>query len=215
MAASRTGACAVTGETTEWWLVRHAPTVNPDRTVYGALDLDVTLPDPAVFEALSAMLPPDPVWLVTNLSRTRRTLDQILRIRGLPAPEIHVEPAFAEQNFGAWEGRPSAEVWAEIKHAETSWPADIRPPGGETFSEVSARVGVAAADWSDRLRGRSVVAVIHSGSIRGFLATAMNAAPVAALSYVIETLSVTRCDNLGDRGWRVGFVNRLPSPTPQ
>lgn len=205
----------MTDAATEWFLVRHAPTVNPGRTVYGALDLDVTLPDPAVFEALSEMLPPDPVWLVTNLSRTRRTLDRILHVRGLAAPEIHVEPAFAEQNFGGWEGRPSAEVWAEIKDADLSWPADIRPPGGETFSDVAGRVAVAAADWSDRMRGRSIVAVLHSGSIRGFLATAMSAAPAAALSYVIETLSVTRCDNLGDRGWRVGFVNRLPSPPPR
>lgn len=209
----------MTDAPTAWWLVRHAPTDNPGRMVYGALDLDVILPAPAMFEALSAMLPEDPVWLVTPLSRTRRTLDEILRARGVSReggrPEIHVEPAFAEQNFGAWEGRPSAEVWDEIRHEEVSWPADIRPPDGETFSEVAARVGAAAADWSARLRGRTVVAVLHSGSIRGFLAAAMGGPPAAALSYVVDTLSVTRCDDLGGLGWRVGFVNRLPSPPPQ
>lgn len=203
------------GRPTEWWLVRHAPTANPDKWVYGALDLDIVAPEPAAFAALSDMLPSDPVWLVTPLSRTRNTLEGILRARGIADPEIHVEPGFAEQDFGAWEGRPSAEVWAEIREDAARWPADIRPPGGETFSEVAARVRAAAHDWSERLAGRTVVAVIHSGSIRGFLAAAMGGMPASALSYVVETLSVTRCDYLGAQGWRVGFVNRVPSPPPR
>ena len=198
-------------DTTRWWLVRHAPTVNPGHTVYGALDLDIHPPDPGMIEALSAMLPDDPIWLVTHLSRTRSTLDALLANRGLAGDdlEILVEAGFGEQNFGAWEGRPSAEVWDEIRAADMSWPGDIRPPGGESFSEVSARVSAAAHDWSDRLRGRDVVAVIHSGSVRGFLSAAMGGAPEAALSYVVDTLSVTRCDYIDGRGWRVGFVNRV------
>ena len=200
----------MTGEATEWWLVRHAPTVNPGKAVYGSLDLDIEVPPAAAFEALSAVLPADPVWMVSNLSRTRRTLDGILAARGVTPDEVHVESAFAEQHFGDWEGRPSAEVWAEIRDTEKSWPADIRPPGGETFSDVATRVGVAAQHWSEKFAGRQVVAVLHSGSIRSFLSTAMGGAPVESLSYVIDTLSVTRCDYLGPESWRIGFVNRPP-----
>ena len=43
----------------------------------------------------------------------------------------------------------------------------------------------------------------------GFLSAAMGGAPVEALSYSVETLSVTRCDHLGPESWRVNFVNRL------
>ena len=200
----------MTAEATEWWLVRHAPTVNPGKTVYGALDLDIELPPPDVFEALSDLLPADPVWMISNLSRTRKTLDGILAARGLTEADVHVELDFAEQHFGDWEGRPSADVWAEIRDAEKSWPANIRPPGGETFSEVAARVEQAALGWSEKFAGRSVVAVIHSGSIRSFLSAAMGGAPVEALSYAVDTLSVTRCDYFGPGEWRVGFVNRLP-----
>ncbi|MEK9645019.1 MAG: histidine phosphatase family protein [Alphaproteobacteria bacterium] len=198
-------------DTTRWWLVRHAPTVNPGRTVYGALDLDIHPPDPDAIAALAAMLPDDPAWLVTHLSRTRATLDALLAARGIDgaAPEILVEPEFGEQNFGDWEGRPSAEVWDEIRAADMKWPDDIRPPGGESFSDVAARVSAAAHGWSDRLRGRDVVAVIHSGSVRGFLSTAMGGAPEAALAYVVDTLSVTRVDHIDGRGWRVGYVNRV------
>ncbi len=200
----------MSGDTTSWWLVRHAPTVNPGRAVYGALDLDIHPPDPDTVAALSAMLPEDPEWLVTHLSRTRATLDALFAARGIDGAVVHVEPGFGEQNFGDWEGRPSAEVWDEIRAADMNWPGDIRPPGGESFSDVAARVSAAAHDWSDRLRGRNVVAVIHSGSVRGFLSAAMGGAPEAALSYVVDTLSVTRCDHIGGRGWRVGYVNRVP-----
>ena len=115
----------MTDRITEWWLVRHAPTVNPGKTVYGALDLDIELPPPETFEALSAMLPADPVWMVSNLSRTRKTLDGILAVRDIRAVEVHIEPDFAEQHFGEWEGRPSADVWAEIRDADKSWPAKV------------------------------------------------------------------------------------------
>lgn len=199
----------MTDETTRWWLVRHAPTVNPDRVVYGMLDLDIHPAPDETYAALAAMLPADPVWIISNLSRTRCTLDGILAARGIAGAEIHEEPAFAEQNFGDWEGRASAEVWEEIRDAEKSWPADILPPGGERFSDVAARVTAAAHDWSGRHRGRDIVAVIHSGSIRSFLSAAMGDAPREALAYVVDTLSVTRCDHLGEDGWRVGFVNRL------
>jgi alpha-ribazole phosphatase len=200
----------MTNDATEWWLVRHAPTVNPGKTVYGSLDLDIQVPSVEAFAALSAVLPADPVWLVSNLSRTRKTLDGILAARDIHKPEIHVEAAFAEQHFGDWEGRPSAEIWAEIRDTEKTWPANIRPPGGEIFSEVAERVGEAAHLWSEKLAGKQVVAVLHSGSIRSFLSTAMGGAPLEALSYVIDNLSVTRCDYLGPESWRVGFVNRPP-----
>ena len=200
----------MTKDTTEWRLVRHAPTVNPNKAVYGSLDLDIELPPPATFAALSDMLPADPIWMISNLSRTRKTLDGILAARNITSPEVHIEPHFAEQHFGDWEGRPSAEVWAEIRDAEKTWPADIKPPGGESFSQVAARVKTAALGWSDKFPGRPVVAVLHSGSIRSFLSTAMGDAPVEALSYAVDTLSVTRCDYFGPDSWRVGFVNRLP-----
>ena len=200
----------MTDDATQWWLVRHAPTVNPGNTVYGSLDLDIEMPSADAFAALSGVLPADPVWMVSNLSRTRKTLDGILAARDRDSSEVHVESAFAEQHFGDWEGRPSAEVWAEIRDTEKTWPADIRPPGGETFSEVAARVDAAAHRWSEKFAGKQVVAVLHSGSIRSFLSTAMGGAPVESLSYVIDTLSVTRCDYLGPESWRVGFVNRPP-----
>ena len=210
MGKTKKGVWAMSSVSTEWWLVRHAPTINPEKAVYGVLDFDIQTPAPESFAALSDFLPDDPVWIISHLSRTRKTLEGILAARGLGDAQIHVEKRFGEQNFGDWEGRPSANVWAEIREGGQSWPADIRPPGGETFSEVAYRVREAALHWSDRLLGRSIVAVLHAGSIRGFLSAATGGTPLAALSYSIETLSITRCDYFDAESWRVNFVNRLP-----
>ena len=43
----------MTGMSTEWGLVRHAPTINPEKAVYGVVDFDIQTP-PASFDALSA-----------------------------------------------------------------------------------------------------------------------------------------------------------------
>ena len=194
---------------TEWWLVRHAETVNPKKIVYGKLDLDIDIPTKTTCKALSEILPKKPVWIATDLLRTQKTLNGILSVRGYADAEVNIEPAFAEQNFGEWEGRSSAEVWKQIKKSHKSWPADIRPPGGETFSEVAERVKTAALSWSKIMLDRQVVAVLHAGSIRSFLSAAMGSEPTAALSYSIDNLSITKCDFFPPDKWRIGFVNRV------
>ena len=56
----------------------HAPTINPDKAVYGVLDFDIHMPPPETFEALS-ILPENPVWMVSHLSRTRKRWTAFLR----------------------------------------------------------------------------------------------------------------------------------------
>ena len=83
MGKIRKGIWTMTGMSTEWWLVRHAPTINPEKAVYGVLDFDIQTPPPESFDALSAFLPDDPVWMISHLSRTRKTLEGIVAARGL------------------------------------------------------------------------------------------------------------------------------------
>jgi alpha-ribazole phosphatase len=121
---------------------------------------------------------------------------------------------FREQNFGIWTGRRhddlALEFGAQYKDFWRS-PASNRPPDGESFVDQIARVcaGLAALPSGD------VVLVVHSGTIRAALAVALNIAPENALRFVIDPLSLTRIDKLGN-DWRIVAVNRrcdmLPSP---
>ncbi len=199
-------------DVTEWWLIRHAPVSNPDQIVYGSLDMDIEPPSEDHFHALSSSLPENPVWMVSNLSRTWRTLEGILKVRGASDAKIHQEGDFAEQYLGGWEGRPRDEVWDDIRRSGGSWPDNIRPPNGETFPSVASRVATAAEKWSEQFSGRPIVAVLHAGSIRGFLSAAMGNDTGGALSFVIDNLSVTRCDHIRKKGWRVMFVNQRIEP---
>ncbi len=116
----------------------------------------------------------------------------------------------------------SSDLWAgsayDAVYAETgveAWrdPAALRPPGGESFADLVARLGRAldrfdpAANAGDAFP-RDVIAVAHVGTVRAALAHALGLAPAAALRFCIAPLSLTRIDRLaGDDGWLVTAVN--------
>jgi broad specificity phosphatase PhoE len=90
-------------------------------------------------------------------------------------PGIVVEPRLAERDFGAWEGRPWAEIWDEVDPAALTDPvayAALTPPDGETAEAVAARVADAVDDLTSA-PGRTVLAVTHAGPLRLAVAHAL------------------------------------------
>lgn len=210
-------------ETTRWWWIRHAPvTVNQGR-IYGQTDHPCDCDDPAVFQALARLLPPDAVWVTSSLLRTHQTADAV-RIHlpaGLPDYERHAD--LAEQHFGDWQGKTYDEVRDGSQgHWHRFWlsPAAVAPPGGESFVDLMARVVPAVHRLNDLYRGRDIVAVTHGGTIRAALAEALRLEPEAALRLVVDNCSLTRIDHVpGPTGshapdethaWRVEFANLSP-----
>jgi alpha-ribazole phosphatase len=198
---------------TRWWLVRHAPAINPDGLIYGQAEIEVDCSNRKALEALAALLPPDPVRIVTPLARTRTTAEALWgRL------ECVTEPALVEQSFGDWQGL-SHDALAALGDERVSsfWqaPATAIPPGGESFADVVARVMPALDQRSAEFRGRDIVAVCHGGSIRAALAVALGLSPAQALAFQIDPLSLTRLDHIPLRDeqdesvvWRVVTVNR-------
>ena len=118
-----------------------------------------------------------------------------------------------EQSFGAWQGQERAGILERHPEAyRRFWlaPAEERAPDGESFADVIDRVGPALSEWSETAGGRDVVAVMHGGSIRASLAVALELTPSRALSFHVETVSVTRIDRYADGAWGVAFVNATP-----
>lgn len=109
----------------------------------GATDLPMSAAGEAQIRALAARLrlraTPDAIYC-SDLVRSRRTAALLAHGRDIP---IHVRPALREIDMGAWQGLPRREVaerQAEAYAARGRDIANFRPPGGESFADLAARV---------------------------------------------------------------------------
>lgn len=206
--------------TTRIFLVRHA-LVEPSArmTMYGTMDVGLCelalRQEAASYRWLSARLPRPARWLVTPLSRTRATAAAIFAA-GYPEAPLETHPELIEQDLGEWQGLPH-EVFAERlrhrPHPFWSIGVDERPPRGESFRDVIARVGPAVDRLVAEHAGGDVVVVAHGGSIRAAVAHAMGVGGEPVLAFSIKNLSLTRLEKVGP-DWRVAAVNEEPWTLP-
>lgn len=199
---------------TRWWWIRHAPVTSDGGRVYGQMDLPADTSDPAPYAPLARRLPAKAIWVASHLRRTHDTAAAIRAAApnaGFPAPEnVH---GLAEQHFGEWQGQDRATVFREHGAPHGLWlaPADRVPPGGESFSELMARVALAIEAINRRYQGQDIVAVTHGGTIRAALGLALGLPPASALKFKIDNCSLTRIDHLtgalAPDVWRVNSVN--------
>jgi alpha-ribazole phosphatase len=184
-----------------FWLVRHAPVLGPPGVIHGP-EAPANLDCVSALESLEASLPRGALAVCSPAARTRQTAAAL----GLEAQVIE---GFREQNFGTWTGRRHADLETELGPDYAAFwrsPAVNRAPGGESFKDQISRVRTAIATLA---AGDNVV-VAHSGTVRAMLCIALEMAPIHALRFVIDPLSLTRIDRLAG-GWRVGCVNRPTS----
>jgi broad specificity phosphatase PhoE len=201
---------------TRFWMIRHALVEENARAMlYGVMDVELcphTLIEQApMYAALAKRLPRPAQWVVTPLMRTRRTAEAIFSA-GYPRAEWHTEPGLIEQNLGDWQGLPHAELPAKLSMpAHAFWPlgGTERPPNGETFEELIARVGPVMEALSTAYADRDVVIVSHGGTIRGAVAHALGIAADNALHLSVANLSLTRLERHAS-AWKVVCVNELP-----
>jgi alpha-ribazole phosphatase len=206
--------------TTRLFLIRHA-LVEPSArlTMYGTMDVrlcELALrQEAASYRWLAARLPQPARWLVTPLSRTRATAAAVFGA-GYPDAPLEVEPDFIEQRLGELEGLPHEVFVERLRHPpHPFWSihAEERPPGGESFADVVARVGPALERLVEENAGGDVVVVAHGGSIRAAVAHAMGVSSQAVLAFSIKNLSLTRLEKVGP-DWRVAAVNEEPFTLP-
>ena len=200
---------------TRWWWVRHAPVPNPERRCYGQSDEDCDVSDIESFQGLSALLPGGAVLVTSDLLRTKKTAAAIAGA-GLDLPEPIAEPSLREQSFGDWQGMTHAEIHDSRGGRHPFWlaPASECPPGGESFTDVLARLGPTVMRLTSEHGGRDIVSVGHGGTVRAALCLALGLDPEAALAFTVANLSLTRIDHIADANgggaWRVVTVNQRP-----
>lgn len=209
--------------TTRWWWIRHAPVINPDGKIYGAMDLPCHTDMIDEFEHLAESLPVTPHWLITPLQRTKQTAEAILAA-GMRhgKPELRVIPDLIEQSHGKWESYSWDDYYAARadmpRHPFWAAHADEEIEGGESYYTASARAHRAIDALTEEHQGKDIVMVGHGGIIRSAVAHALGLSPERALTFQILNLSLTRIDYRiegdGRQFSRVITLNRTLGPPP-
>lgn len=200
---------------TGFWLIRHALVDENSRAMlYGVMDVplcETTLIEQApIYQALAGRLPRPAKWVVSPLSRTRRTAETIFA-HGYPTAPLQVEQGVIEQSLGDWQGLPHAELPSKLEHGiHAFWPlrANENPPNGESLIEVITRIGHTLDRLAEHHAGEDIVIVSHGGAIRAALAHAIKSDPDVVLHFSIQNLSLTRLEHHPE-GWRVVCVNEV------
>lgn len=148
-----------------------------------------------------------------RLSGRLPACDRILRSPALGAAQsaeglgldATTEPLLRDCDFGRWAGRPLKDVQALEPEALAEWLYEPHsaPHGGESFAEVTKRVGA----WMDGLpdEGGSILAITHAHVIRAAIAHALGMGPRAFLSVDVPPLSRAKL-SAGGGQWRLGAL---------
>jgi probable phosphoglycerate mutase len=129
----------------------------------------------------------------SDLSRAHQTASHVAQHTGA---ELMVEPALRERSFGSFEGKTFAEIEASLPEAARRWrqrDPDFIPEGGESLTQLQARVMGIVSSLASRHPGQLIALVSHGG--------------------VMDVLyrAATRLDLQSARTWALGnaAINRL------
>jgi len=184
--------------------VRHGPTHATG--MVGWSDLPADLSDAAQVARLAAHLPGGAVVVSSDLGRSVATADAIAGGR----ERLAHDPDLREIHFGDWELKP-VDAIPDQAHLRAFWdaPGDVRPPGGESWHEVTARVERAVARLLAAHSGRDIIAVAHMGVILTQVQQALRIGAYEAFGHRIDPLSVTELHHSGG-DWRAVAINHSP-----
>ena len=185
---------------TELILIRHAPALTGGR-LCGRTDVGADLGDGTGARALARAVGAVARVIASPALRCRQTAGALW-----PGLTPALDAALWEQDFGDWDGRPLADV-PDLGPMTRADLARHRPPGGESFADVVARVTPALTALGPGL----TVVVAHAGTIRAGLSLALRD-PADALGVDIAPLSASRIVRHG-ADWSLGYVNRI-APWP-
>ncbi|MGH8861616.1 MAG: histidine phosphatase family protein [Jatrophihabitantaceae bacterium] len=188
------------GPRTRLVLVRHGATVHShDRRFSGRNDLPLDEAGERQAAALAKRPFGDIAAIVTSpLRRARQTAEVIAA--ALDAP-VSVEEAFAELDFGAFEGLTPGEARERYPDEMIAWrasPEAAAPPGGESFADLAHRVWRGRDAVVAHHPDATVLVVSHVSPIKILVRAALDAPPASVYHMHLDTASVSSVDYLGD-----------------
>jgi ribonuclease H / adenosylcobalamin/alpha-ribazole phosphatase len=188
------------GEPTVTLLLRHGQTPMSVQKRYAGRS-DVPLTDVGVQQAAAAAKRLASAGLgVIVTSPLRRTMQTAREVAAVTGAAVVTDGGFRETDFGAWEGLTFAEVRERWPTEITAWLADpeVAPPGGESFTNVSARVTAALHRVLAARAGQTVLIVSHVTPIKTLVAAALLAPPPALYRMHLDVAALSEIDWYAD-----------------
>jgi ribonuclease H / adenosylcobalamin/alpha-ribazole phosphatase len=137
------------------------------------------------------------VIVTSPLLRTVQTAQSVAAVTGAA---VVTDDGFRETDFGAWEGLTFTEVRERWPAEISAWMADpeVAPPGGESFTDVSARVTAALDRVLAARAGQTVLIVSHVTPIKMLVAAALLAPPAALYRMHLDLAALSEIDWYAD-----------------
>lgn len=123
-------------------------------------------------------------YVSSPLVRARATMELVRTTLALAPDGYGLDARLAEISFGDWEGLTYQDVLKRDKDVVEKRERDkwlFRPPGGETYEEVAARVGA----WYASLDQDTVVSA-HGGTARALIAVLGVATAEEAVHHAVD-----------------------------
>ena len=175
--------------------------------------------------AAPALVRMQPSMIVSSdLDRAMTTARVLADLTALP---VVAEPDLRETNGGQWQGLTRDEILDQHHDLFMGWVAghDVRPPGGESRSEVVARVmGAVNRHLMGLPPAGTMVVVSHGGSIRGAIGGLLGLAPeqwtalgvISNCAWSVLSQLTLPSETGGEpvRRWRLEEYNAAAAPEP-
>ena len=198
------------GEPTRVILLRHGQTrLSVDRRYSGRGDHPLTELGLEQAEKAAARLSKmDGIAAVISspLQRAQQTAAKLADRIGL---EVVTHQGLIETDFGTWEGLTFAEASAQDPEVHRRWLGDtsVKPPEGESFDEVHARVRKARTDIIARYGGKTLVLVSHVTPIKTMLRQALDVGPQFLFRMHLDLTGISIAEFYPDGHASVKLVN--------
>ncbi|MFD5824936.1 bifunctional RNase H/acid phosphatase [Lentzea sp. NPDC060358] len=199
-----------TGDPTRLILLRHGQTaLSVERRYSGRGDHELTeLGLEQAEKAAERLSKVDGIAAVVS-SPLRRAAQTARKLADKIGAEVVTHQGLIETDFGTWEGLTFAEAAAQDPEVHRRWLGDtsVKPPNGESFDEVHARVRKARAEIIAEYGGSTVVVVSHVTPIKTLLRQALDVGPQFLFRMHLDLTGVSIAEFYPDGHASVKLVN--------
>lgn len=198
------------GEPTRLILLRHGQTkLSVERRYSGRGDHELTeLGLEQAAKAAQRLSKVDDIAAVIS-SPLQRAVQTAQALGAVIGQEVVTHQGLIETDFGTWEGLTFAEAARQDPEVHRRWLGDtsVRPPEGESFDEVNARVRKARTEIIARYGGKTLVLVSHVTPIKTLLRQALDVGPQFLFRMHLDLVGVSIAEFYPDGHASVKLIN--------